>query len=834
MTAAVPVRPKGLMSRPIIGVVIGVGAAIVIASMQTVAVGQGQRPVAGDESVASRQQTVLNRYCVTCHNQRTKAGGLTLDSFDLDHVAEHADVWEKVDRKLLGGVMPPPGRPRPDQATYEALRSWLEVQLDAAATVHPNPGRTESFHRLNRSEYQNAIRDLVGLEFDVTSVLPADDSSYGFDNMAGALRISQSAMEQYLSVARRISRAALGSSLPGPAAQDFRLPPDLRQYDREEGLPFGTRGGMLVPYAFPQDGKYEIEVELMCDAAECDGAAGFPDEHQLEVTIDGERVQLFTIEAQSTARPKGATNYRVRTPVKAGAREVGVAFLALPSTVEVDQRIARFIRPYFSYGSTGLRTYQPYVYRVSIKGPFEATGPGNTPSRGRILVCDPKTTDEGRCARAIVSKLARRAYRRPVSDADLVPLMRFYKQGRSEGGRFEAGIEVALRRLLVSPEFLFRVEHDRHGVAPNSNYRISDFELASRLSFFLWSSIPDEELLDLAERGKLKDANVVTQQVNRMLEDKRSEALTRNFAGQWLQLRNLEAVTPSLPSFPDFDEGLRRGFRKETELFFDSVLHEHRSVIELLTANYTFVDERLARHYGFPNVYGPGFRRVDIPDEHRRGLLGQGSVLVVASRPNRTSPVLRGKWILENILGTPPPPPPPNVPQLAERKPGSQAKEVSIRDRMAEHRSNPACASCHSMIDPLGFALENFDGVGKWRDRDDAFQPIDASGTLPDATKFDNFEGFRAALLSHPERFVTTVTEKLLTYALGRGLEAYDMSTVRQIVRETAPGAYKLSDVIAGVARSMPFQMRRSAAAETPMVASHTVPRASVTSKQNQ
>ena len=791
--------------------IVWVGVLVLVTGRLQASKSPQQVPAAAELSPLQQQSALLSRYCITCHNQRAKAGGLALDTFDLATAGEHPEVWEKVVRKLLGGVMPPPGRPRPNEMAYDGVRTWLETQLDRAATASPNPGRTESLHRLNRTEYQNAIRDLLDLQADITAVLPADDASYGFDNMASALRISQSAMEQYLSAARKISRAAIGSALPGPVAQDFRDPPDLRQYERGEGLPFGTRGGKFIPYTFPQNGEYEIEVELMCDATDCDGAANFPDRHQLEISIDGERVQLFTIEPQSETRPKTDRAFRVRVPVKAGPRQVTVAFLALPSTTEVDQRVARFIRPYFGYGSTGLRTYQPYVDRVSIKGPFDPTGPGETPSRRRVFLCNPAiAAEESRCARSILSTLARRAYRRPVSEADLTPLLQFYDEGRRAGG-FEKGIEVALRRVLVSHEFLFRVEADPARIAPSTNYRISDVALASRLSFFLWSSIPDDSLLDAAVRGELKNPATLRQQVRRMLADDRSQALVKNFAGQWLQLRNLDAANPSLPIYPEFDEGLRKGFRRETELFFDSIVRENRSALDLLTADYTFVDERLARHYGIPNVYGPEFRRVAIQNQHRRGILGQGSILVVTSRPNRTAPVLRGKWILENLLGTPPPPPPANVPPLPERKPGSQAKVLSMRERMAQHRSNPACASCHSMIDPLGFSLENFDGEGKWRDLDEAFQRIDASGSLPDGTTFQNLDEFRRALLSHPERFITTLTEKLLTYALGRGLEPFDMPTVRHIVREAAPGGYRLPDLIVGIINSTPFQMRKSA-----------------------
>ena len=634
------------------------------------AVGHVQ-PASGAGESPDTHRALISRYCVTCHNESTRTAGLALDSLDLSQVGPHASTWEKVVRKLRGGVMPPVGRPRPTRMASEGLATWLEIELDRWAATHPNPGRKQAFHRLNRTEYQNTIRDLLALDIDVGSRLPPDDASYGFDNMAGSLRISQSALEQYLSVARTISRAAVGTAPPAPVAADFRIPADARQDQRIEGLPFGTRGGAVFRHNFPQDGDYEIEVELMCDASDCDGAAGFPDPHQLEVAVDHERVQLFSLEPRQTARPRTEREFHVGVSVKAGPHDVSSTFLALPYFTEVDQRVARFTRPYFGYGSRGLRTYQPYIARVSIKGPFAPAGVGDTPSRSRIFVCEPAApADEPGCARRILATLARRAYRRPATDADLEPLLRFYEEGRTDGG-FEKGIETALRRLLASPEFLFRIERDPEHIAPNTNYRVSDWELASRLSFLLWSSVPDDRLLQAAEEGSLKDPAALEREVRRMLADARSSALVTSFAAQWLALRNLEAVSPSLPLYPEFGTDLRQGFRRETELFVESILHENRSVLELLTANYTFVNERLAQHYGIPHVAGDEFRRVTLTDEHRRGLLGQGSVLVVTSRPNRTSPVLRGKWILENILGTPPPPPPPSVPPLPERKIGS-------------------------------------------------------------------------------------------------------------------------------------------------------------------
>ena len=766
-------------------------------------------------------RATLDRYCVGCHNERLKEsyGGLALDAgaVDLTNVGAHAAVLEQVVRRIRAGQMPPAGRRRPAEPVRASLVGWLASELDRAAVAHPDPGRKEPFHRLNRAEYRNAVRDLLALDVDVASLLPADDASYGFDNIAGVLRISQSQLEQYLAAARKISREALGGALPAPAVTEYRVAETRPQYDHIEGLPFGTRGGLRVTHHFPRDGTYEIAIDLLCRIqGECDGSVGFPDAHELEVAIDGERVTLFTLEPRAEFRPHAERTWRVRLPVAAGPREVGVAFLKLPSVREADSRLERFLKPHYVTGVVGEPSqmiYQPFVDRVTIAGPFEAAGAGDTPSRRAILTCRPaRAADETACAEEILSDLLRRAFRRPVTAADVAALMPAYRAGREAGGGFEAGLEAALRRLLVSPEFLFRIERDPAGIAPGTNYLISDLELASRLSFFLWSSIPDDTLLAAAARGELSDPDVYHRQVRRMLADERAARLVRNFAGQWLQLRNLDAVEMDWALFPNFDDGVRLGFRRETELFVESILRENRGVMELLTADYTFLNERLARHYGVPGVYGDRFRRVTVTDPNRRGLLGHGSVLTVTSRPNRTSPVLRGKWILMNVLGAPPPDPPADVPALEEDAVGNHSRAETVRERLARHRRNPACAGCHALIDPPGFALENFDAVGRWREMDDAFRPIDASGRLPDGTAFDGVAGFRDALAAAPEPFVTTVTEKLLTYALGRGLEPYDMPAVRRIVRGAAPD-YRLQDLILGIADSMPFRMRRSAGA---------------------
>ena len=770
-------------------------------------------PQAGGASAAStelNQQALVDRYCAGCHNDRLETGGFSLDSLDVADVAAHPEQWEKVVRKLRAGAMPPRPRPRPDDATYGAFRAWLEGELDTAAATEPNPGRTETFHRLSRTEYRNAVRDLIALDVSVDDLLPADDTSYGFDNIAGVLGVSPTLMDRYLSAARKISRLAVASPVPSPTAEIFRVASDLGQDARMEGLPFGTRGGMLVEYNFPEDAEYLIEVMP-------DGPLRI-EPHDLEITIDGERIELLTVgKTPDENDPRGLYvpeigTLEVRVPVTAGPHEVGVAFLRKTSA-EPEGIRKLYLRPFTGEGSGGDSRYQPYVESMTIAGPYESSGArpiDETPSREQIFHCRPAagaTADtENACAHEILSTLARRAFRRPVDDEDIDRLLVFYERGRA-GGSFDTGIEMALRRLLVSPEFLFRVERDPEGAAAGASYRVNDLEMASRLSFFLWSSIPDDELLDLAERGELSDTATFGAQVERMLADPRSQALTSNFAGQWLTLRNAAAVQPDEDIFPDFGEALRRAFRQETELLFDSVLRENRSTLDLLAADYTFVNERLARHYGIPGVRGSHFRRVGLDEAARGGLLGHGSILTVTSYANRTSPVNRGKWVLENILGTPPPPPPPNVPELATAE-GGQA--LSMREAMAQHRANPVCASCHQLMDPVGLSLENFDAIGRWRDRSETKQTIDASGELPDGATFDGPAELKAALLSHPDRFVTTVAEKLLIYALGRGVEYYDAPTVRAIVREAADDDYRLSTLIKGIVRSMPFQMRRT------------------------
>ena len=787
---------------------------VVAGSLQ--AAGLSSQPSTSPVSSDAHQRQFLNQYCVACHNERLRTAGLALDTADVANVGEAAPVWEKVVRKLRAGAMPPVGRPRPDSATYEGFTARLEAQLDDVASAAPHPGRPEALHRLNRTEYKNAVRDLLAIDVDVASLLPPDDGSYGFDNIAAVLRISPTLLERYLSAARKTVRLALGSVGVTPKAETFRLPSDLRQDDRLGGMPFGTRGGTSIQYNFPLDGAYEFQVRLARSAV--GDLVSFPDRHELEISIDGERVRTFAVGGEPLGRVERDTvdaNWRFRVPVKAGPREVLVTFVKNTSALDETNRLP-FLRPYA--GHLRDTRYQPHIDHVVIAGPFEGRTPKDTPSRRRIFVCYPETrADEAPCAGDIMSMLARNAYRRPVTEADLRPLLKFYEEGAAVRG-FEGGIESALRALLSSSSFLFRVERDPAGVPPNTSYRVTDLELASRLSFFLWSSSPDDELLGVAERGGLKDPAELRIQVNRMLADRRSRALVSNFAGQWLYLRNLPETRPEVTRFPDYDESLRQAFRRETELFFDSILRENRSAIELLTARYTFVNDRLAKHYGIPNVYvsGPEFKRVELPfDSPRGGLLGQGGILTTTAYATRTSPVIRGKWILENLLGYEPPPPPPGVEALEETDNGA-GQLLSMRDRMVQHRASPACASCHAIMDPLGLSLENFDAVGRWRSLGEDNRPIDTAGTLPDGTSFDGPGGLRRALLRRPDSFVATVTEKLLTYALGRGLEYYDMPAVRKIVRENASNSYRLKDLIVGIIDSVPFQMRQSAPERQP------------------
>jgi hypothetical protein len=763
-----------------------------------------------DATTEPEFRTVLNRYCVTCHNQRTKTAGLMFDTMELGRIVDDAEVWEKVVRKLRTGSMPPQGMPRPDQSDHDALIAWLEKTLDRAAAANPNPGRS-LLHRLNRVEYANAIRDLLALEIDTASLLPPDDSSYGFDNIAEVLGLSPVLLERYLAAARKISALAVGDPTIGPGFEIHRARQDLTQTRHIEGLPLGTVGGLLARPTLPLDGEYQLQVKLFRTNLNVMRGLEYP--HQVEITVDGQRVLLVTVGGEtdfvaSQDNPTITANaidarLKVLLPLKAGPRTIGAAFVQRTAAQDSLQ-----LRPFLrSSADTVDPTGRPHIDTLTIAGPFNPTGAGNTPSRRKVFICSPANrSDESPCARTIITTLARRAYRGVLSNADLQRLFAFYETGRQEGS-FETGIAFALRRILASPNFVYRAEHDAADAAPDSVSRISDLELASRLSFFLWSSIPDDQLLAAADQGKLRNPAVLEAQVRRMLADTRSQAFVSNFAGQWLFLRNLRTSIPNSDEFPDFDDNLRQGFQRETELFFESIMSEDRSVLDFMTANYTFVNERLAKHYGVPNIYGSHFRRVTVIDEARRGLLGKGSILLVTSRPTRTSPVLRGKWILENLMGAPPPPPPPDVPPFPENS--GEDKPRSVRQRMEEHRLNPACASCHKLMDPLGFALENFDAVGAWRTQDEGTL-IDPSSELADGTRLDGPAALRQAVLKRPEVFVSTLTEKLLTYALGRGVAYYDQPSVRAIVRESREHDYQFSSLILGIVRSTPFQMRKT------------------------
>ncbi len=791
-------------------------------------------PQPGIQRVAARQvaapvvartdsRDLVQKYCLTCHNARTKTGGLVLEGLDPTDTSHNTETWEKVVRKVRGGMMPPQGMPRPEERILDSFATELETSLDQHALRNPNPGH-KPITRLNRTEYGNAIRDLLDLDIDVTDLLPPDDESNGFDNMAGVLKVSPSLLEQYLTTARHISGLAVGTET-SLNQWIYHAPPDTDQADHVEGLPLGTRGGVLVRHNFPQDGEYDFNVFLLRNIVGY--MTGLEFWHDIEISIDGQRVflshaggdedNLASDTNMSQAADKIDQRLHTRVKVTGGPHMVGVTFIKRNNAESVEP-LQPHRRDHDLQNMNGI----PKVDYVKIQGPYQPSGPGDTPSRRRILVCRPATAaDEAACARRILSTVARRAYRRPLTDQDMAPLMDMYEAGRKKGS-FDNGIEQALRLVLANPKFLFRTESDAAATEANGFRRISDLELASRLSFFIWSSIPDDELLTVASAGRLHQPLVLEQQVKRMLRDRKSQALVDSFAGQWLMLRNLKSHFPNGPEFPNWDDNLRQAFRTETEMFFGSVMQEDRSLLDLLNANYTFVNERLAKHYGIPNIYGSHFRRVELPAslDYRRGLLGQGSILTITSYPNRTSVVLRGKWILENVLGTPPPPPPPNVPALTEN--GEQGAEpTSLRARMENHRRSPQCATCHRVIDPLGFALENFDGVGEFRTKEPG-GAIDASGQLADGSKVDGPTALRKAILAHPDRFVRTFTEKLMTYALGRGVEYYDMPLVRQIARDAAQKDFKFSSIVFGIVKSAPFTMKSVPGSDAPrLTASH-------------
>jgi len=790
------------------------------------------------QSVSASNRALLDQYCVICHNQavvnslatsneglqttQLRNLGLTLDTEDVSDLAANPEVWEKVIKKLRVGVMPPPNYPRPDKVRYDGFRTWLEDELDSIAANRANPGRTQAFHRLNQTEYRNSIRDLLDLNIDVSDLIPADaPDQYGFDNNAEVLALSPLSVERYVNAAHKIAELAIGAPPRGASITTYDVPLNLIQDDRlSEDLPFGSRGGTAIEHLFPIDGEYRITLNLQTNYV--DFVRGFDDANEVELSLDGEHLQTYAFGGDAPGMPapysyagniRGSDDweefmmafadegFELVLPVKAGPRVIGATFPREMWEAEGVQQPRLFG---YQLAVTELPDGNPGIGSVEIEGPLSIDGSGITPSRQQIFSCEPISADqEPACARQILSSLARRAYRRAVTENDVQGLMEFYKQGQLEGG-FETGIQFALERLLVSPDFLFRIEQDPRNAEPDSMYPVTDTELASRLSFFLWSSLPDDELLDLVERGELRDPGVLETQVKRMMSDSRSSGFIENFVGQWLYLRNLDGIYPDPAAFPEFDENLREAFQRETELFIDDQIRSDRSLRELLSADYTYVNERLAEHYGIPKIYGNRYRKVMLEGAERGGLFGHGSLMMVTSYPNRTSPVLRGKFVLENLLGGPPPEPPPNVPALETSNDG---KQLTMREAMAMHRENPACRVCHAAMDPIGFSLENYDAVGKWRTQF-AGQAIDASGLLPDGNTFDGPDGLRGLLLERPDDFVGTITEKLMRFALGRSLEYYDMPEVRGIVRAAREDDYRWSSVILGVIKSAPFQMR--------------------------
>jgi hypothetical protein len=771
---------------------------------------------------AGDARALVDKYCVTCHNQRTKAADLLLDQAHLDRVVEDAGVWEKVVKKLRAGAMPPTGSPRPEAATMNTFVTWLESTLDHEAASAPNPGRP-AVHRLNRTEYTNAIRDLLALQIDGSAFLPADTTGFGFDNVADILSVSPGLLDRYMTAAHKISRMALGDPTIKSGLQVYQIPYMVLLQDSRmsEEMPFGSRGGTSIRHMFPVDGEYVVRVIMQRSYLDTE-PRGLPTHEDVDFRLDGERIAWLPIGGPESVGPNpyaGAPkedadkHLVVRIRTTAGLHTITVSFQNRTWEAE---GIGPSRYPPASFGTQNAKgtsvlngRAEMGVDQVHVEGPFKGARPEASASRRRLMVCTPRdATSEEPCARTILSTLARRAYRRPVTAPEVSSLMKLYTSARADGDDFDAGIQLALERVLVSPFFIFRTEKDPSQAQSGAPYRISDVELASRLSFFLWSSIPDDHLLDLAIAGRLKNPATLEQEVRRMLADPRSKAFTENFFGQWLYLRNVKLHRPDPKAFMDFDENLREAFITETLLFTDSQVREDHGVLDLLTANYTFANERLARHYGIEGVYGPRFRRVTLPDARRSGILGQGSLLTVTSMSTRTSPVKRGAWLLEHLLGTPPPPPPANVPPLPESKDG-QRIPTSMRERMEQHRRNPVCASCHSKMDPLGFALENFDGIGQWRDRDGT-ATIDPSGTLPDGSKFSGPADFKQALLTRPEALVNNVITKLMTYAMGRGVEPYDMPAVRKIRHDAAASGYRWSSLILGVVESMPFQMRRA------------------------
>lgn len=753
----------------------------------------------------SAEHALINQYCAVCHNDKLKTGGMTLTRLNLEHPDQTAELAEKVIRKLRVGMMPPPGMPRPDASTVKAFAAALENRIDEVSLAHPNPGRP-ALHRLNRTEYHNSVQELLAVDVDVSPLLPTDDMSHGFDNMADVLTISPALMEGYIRAAGRISREAVGDTKALPLTSTYQIPRVLNQTRHIEGTPFGTRGGISVVHDFPADGEYVFKLGFYYSPTGPLFGLNQGKGQQIEVAVNGERAALLDINPAMKLANDG-----IKTPpikIKAGPQRISASFIQkADGPVEDEYEMVEQSLVDVSVGAVPGMTTLPHLHELSVTGPMSVTGVSDTPSRRKIFTCRPNTSaDEIPCAKKIIATLARQAFRRPVNENDLEGLLSFYQEGRNQGD-FESGIRTAVQAIIASPEFVFRFEHTPANVAPGTNYRISDLELASRLSYFLWSAAPDDQLISVAGQGKLKDPAVLEKQVRRMLADPRSEALTTNFAGEWLHLQNLKDANPDLFLYPNFDKSLSQSMRRETELLFDSIMREDRSLLDLLTANYTFVNERLARHYGIPNIMGNRFRRVTLTDPNRFGLLGQGSVLMLTSTATRTSPVQRGKYVLEVLLGTPPPPPPPNIPALKET--ADNGKPRSVRESMEEHRKNAACASCHKLMDPIGFSLENFDAVGVWRTNDGGF-PVDASGNMFDGAKLDGPASLRQAVLNHSDAFIGTFTESLLAYGVGRVIDYHDMPFVRAIEHEAAKNGNRFSSFILGVVKSPPFQMRRA------------------------
>jgi hypothetical protein len=766
-------------------------------------------------STPASQQAFVTRTCSACHNDKLKSGNFSWSSVDLAHPAQSAQSLEKAIRMLHAGMMPPPGIPRPDRATMKAFVTSLETGVDHAAAIHPNAG-APALHRLNRTEYHNSIRDLLGIDVDVALLLPADDMSHGFDNMADALSVSPALMEGYIRAASKISREAVGDPNVAASTKTYHIPRVVNQLRHVEGAPFGTRGGLAVMHDFPADGEYVFRLSLYYDICGPLWGKNQGKGQQIEVAVNGERVALLLIDPNSTF-----TDDLITEPVKitAGPKRVSAAFIQKSEGTPEDT-VMPYEQSLIDFNNADLPgiTSLPHLRELRIVGPKNVTGISDTPSRQKIFTCRPTAgADEIPCAKKIITSLARQAYRRPATDTDLEDLLSVFQQGRRTPAKneppFDSGIRTVVATLISDPEFVFRFEHTPPNVQPGTNYRISDLELAARLSYFLWSSAPDDQLITIASQGKLKDPAVLEQQVRRMLADPRSEALSTVFAAQWLQLQNLRDVQPDAFLYPNFDRNLADSMRRETELLFDSIVHENRSIVDLLTVNYTFVDELLAKHYGIPNVLGPRFRRVPVTDENRLGVLGHASILTLTSVSNRTSPVQRGKWVMIALLGTPPPPPPANVPPLKET--GENEKIQSVREKMEQHRKNEPCRSCHQLMDPIGLALENFDGIGSWR-ANDGGMPVDASGRMFDGTKLDGPVSLRKAILSHSDAFIGTFTENLLAYALGRVVDYRDMPIVRSIEREAAQNNDRFSSFVFGIVNSVPFQMRRAEGVEAP------------------